>query len=212
MSTVLQAKERKELRHSALRKIRDNGNIPAVIYGARVDSKPVYVSSADLTKTIRAVGRNGVISLDVEGSKQDVILTDYQEDFIKKEILHVDFLAVDKSSKINVNVRLALVGEAIGVKDGGVLQQPLHEISITATPDNIPQQIEVDITNLQVGENITVGDIPSGGGFSINHEDEEVVASILPPKAEEEINAGEQQEGGHPDNEEGRETTPVGEE
>ncbi|WP_223596385.1 50S ribosomal protein L25/general stress protein Ctc [Neobacillus bataviensis] len=210
MSTVLQAKERKELRHSALRKIRDNGNIPAVIYGARVDSKPVYISSADLTKTIRAVGRNGVISLDVDGSKQDVILTDYQEDFIKKEILHVDFLAVDKSSKINVNVRLALVGEAIGVKDGGVLQQPLHEISITATPDNIPQQIEVDITNLQVGENITVGDIPSGGAFSINHEDEEVVASILPPKAEEEIDAGEQQEGGHPDNEEGRETTPVG--
>ncbi|MEH7335662.1 50S ribosomal protein L25/general stress protein Ctc [Neobacillus drentensis] len=210
MSTVLQAKERKELRHSALRKIRDNGNIPAVIYGARVDSKPVYISSADLTKTIRAVGRNGVISLDVDGSKQDVILTDYQEDFIKKEILHVDFLAVDKSSKINVNVRLALVGEAIGVKDGGVLQQPLHEISITATPDNIPQQIEVDITNLQVGENITVGDIPSGGAFSINHEDEEVVASILPPKVEEEIDAGEQQEGGHPDNEEGRETTPVG--
>ncbi|MDN3019988.1 50S ribosomal protein L25/general stress protein Ctc [Paenibacillus sp. BSR1-1] len=210
MSTVLQAKERKELRHSALRKIRDNGNIPAVIYGARVDSKPVYISSADLTKTIRAVGRNGVISLDVEGSKQDVILTDYQEDFIKREILHVDFLAVDKSSKINVNVRLALVGEAIGVKDGGVLQQPLHEISITATPDNIPQQIEVDITNLQVGENIIVGDIPSAGAFSINHEDEEVVASILPPKVEEEIDAGEQQEGGHPDNEEGRETTPVG--
>ncbi|MGG3468395.1 50S ribosomal protein L25/general stress protein Ctc [Neobacillus pocheonensis] len=212
MSTVLQAKQRTELRHSALRKIRDNGNIPAVIYGAKVESKPVYISSADLTKTIRAVGRNGVISLDVEGSKQDVILTDYQEDFIKKEILHVDFLAVDKSSKLSVNVRLVLVGEAMGVKDGGVLQQPLHEISITTTPDNIPQQIEVDIENLQVGENITVGDIPSAGAFSINHEDSEVVASILPPKVEEEIDAGEQQEGGHPDNEEGRETTPVGNE
>lgn len=210
MSTVLQAKQRTELRHSELRQIRSNGNIPAVIYGAKVESKPVYISSADLTKTIRAVGRNGVISLDVEGSKQDVILTDYQEDHIKKEILHVDFLAVDKSSKLSVNVRLVLVGEAIGVKDGGVLQQPLHEISITTTPDNIPQQIEVDIENLQVGENITVGDIPSGGAFTINHEDSEVVASILPPKAEEEIDAGEQQEGGHPDNEEGRETTPVG--
>lgn len=210
MSTVLQAKERKELRHAELKQIRNNGNIPAVIYGAKVDSKPVYVSSADLTKTIRTVGRNGVISLDVDGSKQDVILTDYQEDFIKKEIIHVDFLAVDKSSKINVNVRLVLAGEAAGVKDGGVLQQPLHEISITATPDNIPQQIEVDVTNLQIGETILIGDIPSGGAFSINHEDSEVVASILPPKVEEEINAGEQQEEGHPDNEEGRETTPVG--
>jgi len=84
MSTVLQAKERKELRHSALKQIRENGNIPAVIYGAKVDSKPVMISSADLTKTIRSVGRNGVISLDVEGNKQDVVLTDVQSDFIKK--------------------------------------------------------------------------------------------------------------------------------
>lgn len=212
MSTILQANERKEFRKSAVKQLRMNGKIPAVIYGAKVESQPVSVNSADLTKTLRLVGRNGVISLDLNGDQQDVILTDYQEDFMKKEIIHADFLAVDKSSKISVNVRLALVGEAIGVKDGGILQQPLHEISITATPDNIPQQIEIDIANLQVGENITIGDIPSAGAFSINHEDSEVVASILPPKVEEEIDAGEQQEGGHPDNEEGRETTPVGNE
>jgi large subunit ribosomal protein L25 len=208
MSTVLQAKERKEIRHSALKQIRENGNIPAVIYGAKVDSKPVVISSADLTKAIRSVGRNGVISLDVDGNKQDVVLTDVQSDFIKKEIIHVDFLAVDKSSKIHVDVRLVLVGEAAGVKDGGVLQQPVHQLSITSTPDNIPQQIEVDITNLQVGETVLAGDIPSAGGFTINHEDDEVVASILPPRQEEEINSGEQQEEGHPDKEEGRETTP----
>ncbi len=213
MSAVLQAKERKELRRGTLREIRDNGNIPAVIYGSRVTSKPVYVSSADLTKTLRTVGRNGIISLDVEGSKQDVILTDYQEDLIKKEIIHVDFLAVDKSSKINVNVRLVLSGTAAGVNDGGVLQQPLHELSITAAPDNIPQQIEVDVTNLQVGETLLIADIPyQGSEFAINHDEGEVIASILPRKAEEEINAGEQQEEGHPDNEEGRETTPVGNE
>jgi large subunit ribosomal protein L25 len=211
MSTVLQAQERKELRRSALKNIRQKGNIPAVIYGAKVENKPVSVSSADLTKTIRSVGRNGIISLDVNGTKQDVILTDYQEDAFKKEILHVDFLAVDRSSKINVDVRLVLVGEAAGVKDGGVLQQSVHQLSITSTPDNIPQQIEVDIANLQVGDTVLVGDIPAVGGFTINHEDDEVVASILPPRQEEEINAGEQQDGGHPDHEEGRETTPVGE-
>ncbi|EKN70314.1 50S ribosomal protein L25/general stress protein Ctc [Neobacillus bataviensis LMG 21833] len=209
MSTVLQAKERKELTYSALRKIRENGGIPAIIYGAKVESKPVSVSAADLTKTIRSAGRNGVISLDVDGSKHDVVLTDYQEDAFKKAILHVDFLAVDKSSKINVDVRLVLVGEAAGVKDGGVLQQPVHQLSITSTPDNIPPQIEVDISNLQVGETVLAGDIPSAGGFTINHEDDEVIASILPPRQEEEINAGEQQDGGHPDKEEGRETTPV---
>ncbi|MBU8920008.1 50S ribosomal protein L25/general stress protein Ctc [Bacillus sp. FJAT-29953] len=211
MSTVLQAKERKELRRSELRKIRDNGNIPAVVYGAKVESKPVFVSGADFTKTIRAVGRNGIISLDVDGSKQDVILTAYQEDAIKKEVIHVDFLAVDKSSKVTVDVRLVLAREAAGVKDGGVLQQPLHQLSITTTPDNIPPQIEVDVSHLQVGETILAGDIPAFD-FTINHEDSEVIASILPPKVEVEINAGEQQEGGHPDNEEGRETEPEGKE
>ncbi|WP_462409998.1 50S ribosomal protein L25/general stress protein Ctc [Neobacillus sp. Marseille-QA0830] len=210
MSTVLQAKERKELRRSDLKKHRVNGDIPAVVYGRKVASQPVFVSSADLTKTIRAVGRNGIISLDIDGRKQDVILSDYQEDNIKREILHVDFLAVDKSSKITVDARLALTGDAAGVKDGGVLQQPLYQLSITATADQIPQQIEMDISNLQVGETLTIADIPYQGDFTINHEADEVIASILPPKQEEEINAGEQQEGGHPDNEEGRETEPVG--
>lgn len=208
MSAVLVAKERKEFRNSALKQIRDNGNIPAVLYGKKVESKPVYVSSADLTKTIREVGRNGLISLDVNGQKHNVVLTDYQEDAMKKEILHVDFLAVDQSSEINVNVRLVLVGDAAGVKDGGMLQQPLREISISATITNIPGQIEVDVTNLQVGETVTIADIPTMGSYTIHHDAEEVVASILPPKQEVEINTGEQQAPGHPENEEGRETTP----
>jgi len=85
----------------------------------------------------------------------------------------------------------------------------IHQLSITSTPDNIPQQIEVDVTNLQVGETLTIADILNQGStFQINHENDEVIASILPPKQEDEINAGEQQDGGHPDNEEGRETTP----
>jgi large subunit ribosomal protein L25 len=210
MGSMLAAKKRKEFRKSELRNIRDNGWVPAVVYGSKVGSKPVSVNSAELTKTLRSVGRNGVISLDVEGSKQDVILTEYQEDMVKKDIIHADFLAVSGSSKINVNVRLVLVGEAIGVKDGGVLQQPLYEVSLTASPANIPQQIEIDISHLQIGETVTIADIPTMGAYTIQNDGEEVIASILPPKQEEEINAGEQQEGGHPDNEEGRETQPVG--
>ncbi|NHM33493.1 50S ribosomal protein L25/general stress protein Ctc [Neobacillus terrae] len=211
MTTVLQAKERKELRGSALKKLRQGGSIPAVLYGSKVESKPVSINSADLLKTIREVGRNGVISLDVEGSRQDVILTDYQQDHIKNEIVHADFLAVDKSSKLTVDVTIVLTGEAAGVKDGGVLQQPVHQVSVTTTPDQIPSNIEVDVTSLQVGETVTVADIPVNGEYTINNEGEEVIASILPPKQEEEINSGEQQESDPPENEEGRETQPSGE-
>lgn len=211
MTTVLQAKERKELRRSGLKKLRQGGSIPAVLYGSKVESKPVSVSSIDLLKTIREVGRNGVISLDVEGSRQDVILTDYQQDHIRNEIVHADFLAVDKSSKLTVDVTIVLTGDAAGVKDGGVLQQPVHQVSVTTTPDQIPANIEVDVTSLQVGETVTVADIPVSGEYTINNEGEEVIASILPPKQEEEINSGEQQESDPPENEEGRETQPSGE-
>ena len=110
------------------------------------------------------------------------------------------------STELLVNVRIQLDGEAAGVKDGGVLQQTLHELSITATPNQIPQAIHVDVSNLQVGENLTVGDISSGKEFSINHDEEEVVVTILPPKQEEEISTGEKQEEGIPENLEGRET------
>ncbi|OCA80704.1 50S ribosomal protein L25/general stress protein Ctc [Bacillus sp. FJAT-27225] len=208
MSTVLSAKNRSGEQGLRPKQLRRQGNIPAVVYGSKVDSTPVYISSADFAKTIKEVGRNGIISLDIDGAKQDVIMTDYQRDTINNEILHADFLAIDKSSKVNVDVNVVLVGEAAGVKDGGVLQQPLFTVSITSTPENIPSALEVDVTNLQVNETLTVADLNTEGKYEINHEEDEVVVSILPPKVEEEIDTGEQQDGGAPDNEEGRETEP----
>lgn len=194
MNAVLQAKERKVFRHSALNKIRKEGNIPGVIYGAKKESKSIYLSEKDLIKTIRDVGRNGVISLDVEGNKQNVILTDYQSDPLKNILVHVDFRAVDMSKELNANVKVTLVGDAAGVKEGGVMQQSLHEISVTATPANIPQSIDVDVTNVQVEEKVTIADIKGKySSISFNHEDDEVIASILAPRQEEVIDTGEKQ-------------------
>lgn len=207
MSTAIQAIERTEFRNSELTKIRREGNIPAVVYGNKLESKPVYINGADFIKTMRDVGRNGVFPIDLNGKQVNVMLTEYQEDPIKKEILHADFLAVDMSKEISADVRITLIGEAAGVKDGGVMQQSLHEVSITATPSNIPTAIEVDVTLLQVGETITLGDIKASKEFAINADLEQTIVSILPPKVEEEISTGEEQEGGTPANEEGRETT-----
>ncbi|MBS4193425.1 50S ribosomal protein L25/general stress protein Ctc [Bacillus sp. FJAT-49705] len=206
MTAVLQAKERKEFRGSVLTRLRQEGNIPAVVYGAKVESKPIYFSEVDFTKIVRQVGRNGVISLDLDGHKHNVVLSEYQADPIKNEIIHVDLLAVDMSKEITANVRVVLIGNAAGVKDGGVMQQSLHEVSVTATPDSIPQSVEVDVTNMQVNETMTIADIKSNQGYEINHTEDEVIASILPPKQEEEIHSGEKQNEGTPENEEGRET------
>jgi large subunit ribosomal protein L25 len=208
MSTILQAKERKAFRHSALTSIRKEGNVPAVVYGAKLGSKSIYLNEAELLKTIKDVGRNGVISLDVDGNTQNVILTDYQTNPLKTGFVHVDFLAVDMSKELTTEVRVVLVGDAAGVKDGGVMQQSLHEISVTATPANIPQSVDIDVTNLQVAETITIADIKGNSQFTVNHEDDEVIASILPPRQEAEINSGEKQSEAPPENQEGRETTP----
>ncbi|WP_121610366.1 50S ribosomal protein L25/general stress protein Ctc [Mesobacillus foraminis] len=206
MGAVLKANERTDLQHSSLKRLRAEGNIPAVVYGRNQESQSVYVDSGDFLKTIREVGRNGIISLDVGGSTTDVMLSDYQEDSIKRDILHADFIAVDMGSEITATVRLNLTGEAAGVKDGGVLQQPVHEISVTATPGNIPAAVELDVTNLQVGETLLVADLKTNNNYQINDDESLVLASILAPRQEEEISSGEQQEPGTPENEEGRET------
>ncbi|PLS15122.1 50S ribosomal protein L25/general stress protein Ctc [Bacillus sp. M6-12] len=208
MSNVLEAKERKVSRHSELRKLRDQGNIPAVVYGNATGSKSIYVSSNELIKTIKEVGRNGIISLNLEGNPQNVMLTEYQADPLKSEIYHVDFLAVNMDTEIHAQVRLALAGDSKGVKDGGVLQQSLHEVAVTAKPGDLPDALQVDVTEMQVGDVITVGDIKGNYNITINHEDEEVIASVLAPRQEEEISTGEQQSEGLPDNLEGRETQP----
>lgn len=205
MTAVLHANERTNFKKSALKNLRESGNIPAVLYGTDVNNKPITVSRAEFLKEIRLAGRNGVLNLDINGSNQKVVVRNYQEDPLTKEILHIDFLVVDALTEIDAAVRVVLVGDAFGVKDGGVLQQPIFELSITAKPDEIPETIEVDVTDLKVGETVTVDQIAPNYKFKINHDGSEVIASILPPKQEEEISTGEEQEPGIPDNLEGRE-------
>ncbi len=208
MTATLQAKKRTTEKHSNLTKLRNEGKIPGIVYGSKVENTAISLNEANFLKTIREVGRNGVISLDIDGETYNVVLNEYDSDPIKRGIVHVDFLAVDLSKAISAPVRVSLVGEAAGVKDGGVMQQALHELTVTAKPNDIPTSIDIDVTDLQVGDTITVGDVKGYDKIEINHEQEEVIASILAPRQEEEISTGEQQEEGMPDNVEGRETKP----
>ena len=203
MSTVLQATERTDKRRGTLTKIRKEGNVPAIVYGAKKENTSIYLREIELLKTIKDVGRNGVISLDVNGNTQNVIVTDYQVDPLKNGFIHVDFLAVDMSKEVTANVNVNLVGDAAGVKDGGVMQQSLFEVSIAAKPADIPPTIDIDVTKLQVADTITVADIKELGNFTVNHEEDEVIASILPPRQEEVIDSGEKQGEAPPENGEG---------
>ncbi|MCV9884635.1 50S ribosomal protein L25/general stress protein Ctc [Metabacillus halosaccharovorans] len=205
--TTLQAMKRTEFTNSAKRKVRESGKIPAIIYGKAKESQPVALDSIELIKTLRDEGKNTVLHLDVDGSSHAVMLYDMQTDPLKNEIIHADFHIVDMQADVQVEVPVHLTGEAQGVKDGGVLQQSLHEVTITAKPGNIPQSIDVDITNLGVNETLYIKDLSTSSNYQFTQDEEQVVASILPPQQEEEIDSGEEQEPGQPENEEGRENS-----
>ncbi|MCJ7843039.1 50S ribosomal protein L25/general stress protein Ctc [Lederbergia sp. NSJ-179] len=186
METVLTANRREHGRRSQLTAIRGRGDIPAVVYGYQVNNTPIFINSIEFIKTMREVGRNGVIALDLDGKKVNVILHEYQQDPIKNEVTHADFLAVDLKQEIDALVRVELVGEAEGAKQGGITQQILYELSVTATPNNIPDVFEIDVTDQQIGDTITVGDIKNKYEITINHEDIETIVTVSPPREEEE--------------------------
>ncbi|PLR65706.1 MULTISPECIES: 50S ribosomal protein L25/general stress protein Ctc [Bacillaceae] len=203
--TTLKVQERTEFTNSARRKVREQGQVPAVIYGKSTDTKSISLDSIELIKTLREGGRNAIIKLDLNGKSHSVMLYEMQTDPLKNEIVHADFHVVNLKEDVEVEVPITLTGDAAGVKDGGVLQQPMYQVSITAKPGDIPQSIEVDITDLGVNDTLTIKDVKVSGKYTLNHEEDEVVASILPPKQEEEIDSGEQQEPGEPERVEGRE-------
>ncbi|AJD89386.1 50S ribosomal protein L25 [Jeotgalibacillus malaysiensis] len=195
MSSVLKATKREGFKNSDLTELRNAGKLPAVVYGYKVENTAISVDEIDLVKTIREVGRNGIIELDIEGNKQKVVLSDYQSDFLKDEIIHADFLAVNMSEELTVDVAVHLVGEAAGAKEGGVVQTVLHELSISAKPNDIPESFEVDVTDLEIGESFSVEDLRSKYDVTINHEDDETIVSVLAPRTEEEIEELEEEAG-----------------
>ncbi|AGK53583.1 50S ribosomal protein L25/general stress protein Ctc [Bacillus sp. 1NLA3E] len=185
MNNVLIAKERTDLRKSALHHLREKGNIPAVVYGRHEESKSIAVNNLDFLKVIKDVGRNGIISLDVNGNKENVILADYQLNPINRAVIHADFLHINLSTEVHAQVHVMLTGSSESVENGGVLQQALHELNIIAKPKEIPESIEVDITNIKINHAIKIGEIRKNySNITINHSDDDVIVTVIASRVE----------------------------
>ncbi|EKN71471.1 50S ribosomal protein L25/general stress protein Ctc [Neobacillus bataviensis LMG 21833] len=186
MSTLV-AQERKNFKKSTSKKLRNDGKIPAIVYGNNIDTKSISIKNADLLKVMRDIGRNGILSLSLDGKSKNVMLRDYQNDPVTREILHVDFLQVDKHTEINAKVSVILKGTSKGEKVGGIAKQYLHELDITAKANDIPNDIEIDITDSEIGHAVKVADIKKDySNCSINHEDDETIVMIDYVKSETE--------------------------
>ncbi|MCJ1908467.1 50S ribosomal protein L25/general stress protein Ctc [Planococcus ruber] len=188
MSTKITAQKRESgTPHSSLTELRGKGDVPGVVYGFQTETTPLVVSEIDLIKTLRESGRNGVINLEIDGKSINVVLNDFQRDALKGNFEHVDFLAINMSDELEVSATVHTVGESPGEKEGGIVNQPNREVTIKVKPSDIPDAIEVDISNLAIGDTVTVGDIRGNVSYDILDEDDFILVSIAAPRTQEEL-------------------------
>lgn len=185
--TTVKTQSRETGKQSNLTELRHEGFVPAVVYGYKTDSTTIAVSEIDLLKTLREVGRNGVMKLDVDGKSVNVVLSDYQMDVLKGKFVHADFLAINMSDELDVNVAVHLTGDSAGVREGGVLNQPNRELTVKVKPSEIPDSIDIDVSELAIGETLTVGDVRDKIKFNVMNEDDFTLASVGTPRSDEEL-------------------------
>lgn len=180
------------------RRLRSEGGIPAVLYGHDIDAMPLSLEANEFNKLTKAGGGHLLIKLKIAGAKESptAIIKDIQSDPIRDNILHVDFLKVKMDEKIQSNVAVSIVGEAIGIKEGGIIQHGLWELLIEALPGDIPKSIDVDISELEIGDHFKVKDLAALDNIKILNPEEEDILSIIPPPTfkEEEVVAPEEEE------------------
>jgi large subunit ribosomal protein L25 len=190
-ATKLQITPREASNSRASRRLRREGRVPGVLYGGGADPVSFSVDERELRHALAAAG--AVVELELGGKSTSAILKDAQRHPVRGETLHVDFLRVRLDVVIQAPVTLEFVGgdDAPGVKEGGVLEHVTREATVEALPNEIPESIAVDVSQMQVGDTLTLGEVTAVAGFTIVDDPETVVATLTPPRlqaeAEEEL-------------------------
>ena len=180
----------------ANRRLAAENQIPAVLYGAGLETISISVDRHDfeLLMAHHAAGST-IVELELEGEKKPInaMIREMQTSPVKGQIMHVDFLAVQMNKPVHAVVALRFVNDPAGVKAGGILTTNFHEVNVEAKPADLPEVIEVDVEALEVGDSLHVSDIVAPAGVSILDDAEEVLASVQAPRieVEEEVVAEE---------------------
>ncbi|EHN09810.1 LSU ribosomal protein L25p [Patulibacter medicamentivorans] len=179
------AVESRDPQHSRdARRTRRTGQVPGVIYGGDLEPQPIVVDARTLRHTLAAAGAVIDLSIDGASTTQPVILKDAQRHPVRGEIMHIDLLRVDLKQAIQQPVTLELtdVDEAAGVREGGVVEQLLREVTVEALPNEIPESISLSILDLGIGHNLTLAEAVVPAGVTIVDDAETVVVSISAPR------------------------------
>lgn len=177
----------------ASRRLGSAGQIPAVVYGVGREAASVAVDRHDFEVWFSHHGASGVIELTLEGEKKplNVMIREVQRSSVKGQVLHIDFLVVSMNKPVQATAPLHLVNDPAGVRAGGILNVTMHELSIEALPADLPEVIEHDVSALEVGDSLLVGDVAAPKGVTLLDDPETMVASVIAPRVEIEEEAGE---------------------
>ena len=184
---VLQANNRQATGKNQVKKLRNQELIPGVIYAKNEENVNVQFTARDFEKVLRQAGTSTIITLDIDGEGKEVLIKDFQTHPYKNEFLHVDFQAINQNETIRVTVPVVLVGRDDLKVDGGVLVQNLDDVEVECLPKYIPQTAEVNILDLEIGDNKVVADLDVAKDENIDvlEEADEIVCSLQEVSEEE---------------------------
>lgn len=184
--------EKRTIVGNQVRKLRRENIIPSVVYSNSIKPINIQIKIGEFIKVYKEAGKTHVIDLTIGDEIIPTIVQDLDINPITQQVRHVDFLAVNLKEKVTATVPVLLIGEAKGVKENAlVLTQNTKELQVIALPDNIPELIEVNVTNLyQIGENISINDLSKSDSYEISEDDNLILASLVAQSVE--IEADEQ--------------------
>ena len=191
---IVNAKTRTEFGKGPVGRLRRAGKIPGIIYGAG-EPAAVTLDAVEFGRTFRHVSESTIVTLKRDGEKRDVLIKAWDEDNRTGDLIHVDFYEVSAGKTLNTRIPVHIEGNAPGEREGGVLQTTLHEIDIECLPKDIPENVVVDVSNLQIGDAVHLADISAPEGVTfLTNEDQVVVqvTAVREPVLEEGEEEGEE--------------------
>lgn len=199
-TTTLQAEVRESRGKGPARRLRAQGMLPGVFYGPGVSPTPLTLSPKELEKALRGErGRNVVFKLSVDGKDELAMVRDVTTDPVSQELLHVDLYRVFEDKELEVNIPFHTHGRAAGVVQGGVLNVTRRHLPVRTTPAKIPVSIDVDVTEMNLRDTITVQDVAFPDGVECTLQPKLTLAIILEPRKVAEEDTAETPEAGAAD-------------
>jgi len=181
-----------------LKSLRQQGQLPGVLYGHKVKNQSVQINYLDFDKIYKSTGGSTLVDLKIDDKKPvKVLIHDVQIDPLNSNYLHADFYQVKMDEKITAEIELKFVGEALAEKElGGILVKNFDKIKVECFPQHLVHEVTVDISSLKTFEDsITIGNLPIPAEITVQEQAKEIVVHVLPPKSEEEIEKELEEEG-----------------